>query len=30
MLDSSYIDDLYTTMKLTVQDPYITIDPVGD
>lgn len=30
MLDSPYIDDLYTTMKLTVQDPYITINPVGD
>ena len=30
MLDSPYIDDLYTTMKLTVQDPFLTIDPVGD
>ena len=30
MLDSPYIDDLYSTMKLIVEDPYITIDPIGD
>ncbi|MDE2443600.1 MAG: hypothetical protein O0X49_04380, partial [Methanocorpusculum sp.] len=30
MLNSPYIDDLYTTMKLTVQDPYITINPISD
>ena len=29
MLDSPYIDDLYSTMKLIVQEPYIMIDPVG-
>lgn len=30
MLNSPYIDDIYTTMKLTVQDTYITIDPIGN
>ncbi|MDE2519087.1 MAG: hypothetical protein O0W93_06705 [Methanocorpusculum sp.] len=29
MLASPYIDDLYTTLTLTVQTPYIGIDPVG-
>ncbi|WP_338095031.1 hypothetical protein [Methanorbis furvi] len=30
MLDSPYIDDLYTTLKLTVQAPYVTISPIGN
>ncbi|MCZ0862078.1 hypothetical protein [Methanocorpusculum vombati] len=29
MLASPYIDDLYTTLTLTVQSPYIEITPVG-
>ena len=30
MLDSPYIDDLYSSLKLIVAEPYISIDPVGD
>ena len=30
MLSSPYIDDIYTTMKLTVQEPSITINPIGN
>ncbi len=30
MLDSPYIDDLYTTLKLTVQAPYVTIGQIGN
>ena len=29
MLASPYIDDIYTTLTLTVQAPYIAINPVG-
>lgn len=30
MLESPYIDDLYTTVKLTIQPPYINIDSMGN
>lgn len=30
MLSSPYIDDLYITLKLNVENPYITINPLGN